>query len=472
MFIIKGVNKDVFYLFLSYQFHDRNEINFLDQKNIVNSAKKIIKKLVDEAYHNGNAFKTSIYNVSLTSGRGWFIYNTLFNTMVRMTDTEYCKLTGKNKIVGKKLKADFVKNGLWCRKGTDEKALYLEIAGKHNENSSVNKPLAFNLTTTTKCNARCPYCYEKGVRMVDFPRDKINKLLDFMESKLEGQNNRSVVINWFGGETLANTIFISEIIEGLKARNIDFSSSIITNGSLISKSMVKKQFLDWKVKDIQITVDGLKETYERTKNYFHSYNFTFESLMDVIGLFADTEIVVHLRLNVCRSNCQEILKLAEYLQSKFAGLKNITYYPAFITGIHDDLTPKEKITFVKQLLTVIKNPLKMNMPSRICSVPQNHPCMVNDPNSYTIDVNGKIYACEHRVGRPEHAIGSLESFDENANKKRAVFKIPDYCHNCVYLPKCCGGCSINDETGDERCMIVKYLIQSYLEIIASNGLQS
>ena len=468
MFIIKGINIDVFYLFLSYKFQDSMEINFFDRKNIVNSAKKIIKNLVSEVCHDGNAFKPSMYNISVPSGNGWLIYNTLFNTMARLNNNEYCKLIGKNKIVGNKLKSDFVKNGLWCSKETDEKALYLEIAGKYNENGSANKPLAFNLTTTTKCNARCPYCYEKGVRMVDFPRKKIYQLLNFIESKLEGRNNRSVVINWFGGETLANTTFISEITEGLKERNINFSSSIITNGSLISKSMVKTQFVDWNVKDIQITIDGLKETYEKTKNYSNSFNFTFESLMDIIGFFTDTKIDVHLRLNVSRANCQEILKLAEYLQNRFSGFKNIVYYPAFITGIHDDLSPDEKNNFVKRLLTVIKNPLKVNMLSRIDSVPQNHPCMVNDPNSYTIDVNGKIYACEHRVGRPEHSIGALESFDDNANNRRAVFEIPDYCHNCVYLPKCCGGCSVNDETGDERCMIVKYLIQSYLEIIASN----
>lgn len=388
--------------------------------------------------------------------------------MARLNEGEYRKLTGKNKSVGNKLKTDFIKNGLWCRKGTNEKNVYLELAGKYNTSLSINKPLAFNLTTTTRCNAKCPYCYEKGVRMVDFPKNKVALLLDFMESKLTDRKSRFLVINWFGGETLANTSFISDITEGLKARNIDFTSSIITNGSLINEYMVKNQFVDWKVKDIQITIDGLKETYEKTKRYPRSLNFTFESLMEVISLFADSEIEVHLRLNVSRSNCQEILKLAEYLQSRFSSLKNITYYPAFITGIHDDLTPDEKINFVKKLLTVIKNPFKVNMFSRIDSVPQSHPCMVNDPGSYTVDVNGNIYACEHRVGRPEHAIGSLENFDEDANKKRAKFEIPEYCHKCVYLPKCCGGCSVNDETGDERCMIVKYLIQSYLEIIAES----
>ncbi|WP_274968178.1 radical SAM/SPASM domain-containing protein [Succinimonas amylolytica] len=468
MFVIKGVNKDVFNLFWSYKFRGGGEINFQDRNSIVNSAKKIIKNLIKEAGSDEGRFKPSMYNICIPSRSDWVVYNTLFNTMVRLNDGEYRKLTGKNKSVGNKLKTDFIKNGLWCRKGTNEKSVYLELAGKYNTSLSINKPLAFNLTTTTKCNAKCPYCYEKGVRMVDFPKNKVTRLLDFMESKLADRKNNFLVVNWFGGETLANTSFISDITEGLKARNIDFSSSIITNGSLINEYMVKKQFVDWKVKDIQITIDGLKETYEKTKRYSKSLSFTFESLMEVIGLFADNEIEVHLRLNVSRSNCQEILKLAEYLQSKFAGLKNITYYPAFITGIRDDLTPDEKSNFVKQLLTVIKNPFKVNILSRIDSVPQSHPCMVNDPGSYTVDVNGNIYACEHRVGRPEYGIGSLENFDEDANRKRANFEIPEYCHKCVYLPKCCGGCSVNDETGDERCMIVKYLIQSYLEIIAES----
>ena len=76
MFIIKGINKDVFYLFLSYKFQDSKEINFFDRKNIVNSAKKIIKNLVSEVCHDGNAFKPSMYNISVPSGNGWLIYNT------------------------------------------------------------------------------------------------------------------------------------------------------------------------------------------------------------------------------------------------------------------------------------------------------------------------------------------------------------------------------------------------------------
>lgn len=468
MYFIKNVNENVLNLFLAYKYRGRRKIDFLDQKSVVRSAKTILKRLFEIAFEDVDKFKLSIFNIYLRSCDGWVVYNTLFNTMARLNRNEYRKLIGRDKKIGKKLKAGFIKSGLWCRKGVNEKSVYLELINKYNANSFINSRVSFNLTTTTKCNARCSYCYEKGVRKLDFPEEKKLQLLDFIESKLKENKTRNVIINWFGGETLLNSSFICDITYGLKLRNIDFSSSIITNGSLINAQMIKEQFANWNVKDVQITIDGLKKTYETTKRYLPSTNFTFESLIDVIGLFADTEIDVHLRMNVCRSNCNEMINLVEFLQTKFSSLKNIVYYPAFITGIHDDLASDEKMAFVKRFLSAIKNPFKVNMLNRIDSVPLTHPCMVNDPNSYTVDVNGMIYSCEHRVGRPEFSIGSLDCLDEKANKVRATINIPTYCHNCVYLPKCCGGCSANDETGDERCMIVRYLIQSYLEIIAEN----
>lgn len=466
MNIIKSGYDNILFLVYGYYYHKTKDFNFYDKK-LINSAKKTLGKIIGDTWMDVSCFTPSKYNIyKRTRNDEWLVYNTLYNTMVRLDDTEYAKLLGRELKVTKVLVTNFVKNGLWIPKKLNEKSVYLSMADTYNKLNLARSHVGFNLTTTLRCNAKCPYCYEKGVRKVNFPKNKVTALLDFMESKVGNREDRQIVLNWFGGEPLINKPFVSAVIEGLKSRNINYSSYIITNGSLINESLVRNEFNDWNVKNVQITIDGLKETYERVKRYAPSQKFTFESLLDVIKLFSGTEIDVHLRLNVSRENRQEMLELAELLQSKFSADENITYYPAFLTGIGDDLSPEEKQAFVKELLLSIKNPRKMNMLGRITQVPLTRPCMVNDPNCYTVDVNGDVYSCEHRVGRKELSIGSLDHFDERVNRKRSKLNIPNYCKKCVFLPKCCGGCCANDETNDERCMIIRYLLSAYLDIIA------
>ncbi len=467
MYILKSGYDNILFLVYGYHYLKTKEFNFHDKKIII-SARKTLGKIIADSGMDIACFKPSKYNIyKRTHNDEWLVYNTLYNTMVRLNDKEYGKLLGKDLKVTKDLVTNLVKNGLWIPKKLNEKSVYLSMAGTYNKLNMATSHIGFNLTTTLRCNAKCPYCYEKGVRKINFPKNKVTALLNFMESRVESRKDRQVVLNWFGGEPLINKPFISAVTEGLKSRNIDYSSYIITNGSLINESLIRNEFNDWNVKNVQITIDGLKETYERViKRYAPSQKFTFESLLDVIKLFSGTGIEVHIRLNVCRENRQEMLQLADLLQLKFSDDRNITYYPAFLTGIGDDLLPEEKQVFVKELLLSIKNPHKMNMLGRITQVPLTRPCMVNDPNSYTVDVNGDVYPCEHRVGRKEHSIGSLDYFDEQVNKRRAKLNIPDYCKKCEFLPKCCGGCCANDETSDERCMIIRYLISAYLDIIA------
>jgi uncharacterized protein len=466
MYILKSGYDNILFLVYGYHYLKTKEFNFHDKK-LISSAKKTLGKIISDYGMDATCFKPSRYNIyKHTHNDEWLVYNTLYNTMARLDDKEYVKMLGKDLKVTKTLLTNLVKNGLWIPKKLNEKSVYLSMAEAYNKQNMATSHIGFNLTTTLRCNAKCPYCYEKGVRKINFPKNKVAALLDFMESRVASRKDRQVVLNWFGGEPLINQPFISALIEGLKSRNIEYSSYIITNGSLINESLVKNEFKAWNVKNVQITIDGLKQTYERIKRFAPSQKFTFESILDVIKLFSGSEIDVHIRLNVCRGNRQEILQLAELLQSKFSADKNITYYPAFLTGIGDDLSPEEKQSFVKELLCSIKNPHKINMLGRLTLVPVTRPCMVNDPNSYTVDVNGDVYPCEHRVGRKEYSIGSLDHFDEQENKKRSKLNIPNYCKKCVFLPKCCGGCCANDETKDERCMIIKYLISAYLDTVA------
>lgn len=104
------------------------------------------------------------------------VYNTLYNAMAKLTPSEFLKLKSKS-YCGHELKQKFLAEGLCVPTAFDEREIYrlwrIE-SHKHRDHLSIN------ITTTLKCNACCPYCYEHGVKHVDFDETKINALIEFI----------------------------------------------------------------------------------------------------------------------------------------------------------------------------------------------------------------------------------------------------------------------------------------------------
>jgi sulfatase maturation enzyme AslB (radical SAM superfamily) len=74
-----------------------------------------------------------------------------------------------------------------------------------------------------------------------------------------------VHFSWFGGEPLFNNEIISYICSELKKNNINYSSSMITNGLLFNKELILKAKDLWRLSHLQITLDGTEYEYEKIK---------------------------------------------------------------------------------------------------------------------------------------------------------------------------------------------------------------
>lgn len=430
---------------------------------IISGNKNIIKFIYSAENYSefSDEVKLSTFNYIQKDKQGYLVYNTLYNSLVRLNSLEYEKLAGKKK-AGRELRKMFMKHGLLIAKELDELKIYNQWSTLQRR---IDRPyVSVNIATTLKCNARCYYCYEKGVRHSDFRERQLPKLIKFLKEQV--RENDTLSLNWFGGEPLMNKKVLNFVSNELKKSGISFYSYIITNGSLINKRMVDTDFVRWNVKDVQITLDGLRETYEKRKAYVEKKRNIFSRILQKIELVAKSGIRVHIRLNVDRTNQMEILALVKLLSNRYGQFKEVTWYPAFLTGISDDLTEEEKISFVKNLFDITQNPAKMNIGRRLYSIPKSRACMRHDPKSFSIDVFGNVYSCEHLVGRKEQAIGTLRAFDNEKNLSRADVALRDECNQCVFLPKCMGGCAANLETNDEPCMIEKYMIQGYLAYLA------
>lgn len=403
--------------------------------------------------------KPSSFNYHVETPKKILVYNTLYNALVKLTPEEFLKLRGK-KPCGKNLRQKFLETGLLVTANSDEQENYRRWrlhARKFNDHLSIN------ITTTLKCNARCPYCYEHGVAHVDFDETKLDALINFIKRH---KKDSPVKLNWFGGEPFLNPKIIDAVTERLGELGFEYYSFAITNGSLITRRMIERDFKRWNLRGVQITLDGTAENYKRQKNYVDGQRQVFKKILNRIEWLASADIHVDIRLNADRENLDDLLNLVYLLQARFDENKHVVYYPAFVTGLKNKLTDAEKISFIKKIFRALANPEKMTINDRLYSLPLNIPCMRNDPQAFSVDVYGRVYNCEHLVGRKEKALGTLKRLPEKNNAARIEEPLRSECAACVFLPKCMSGCASNLRTGDAACMIERYLIQAYLEFMS------
>lgn len=404
-------------------------------------------------------YKNSRFNYIQENEDSVFIYNTLYNSFINLDSQEY-EMYLRKRDVTKEIFTTFVENGLWIEKEVDEYTKYLCWSKTYT--LFKERLLTVTITTTTKCNARCTYCYEKGIKQVDIFEGAEEKIIEFIKEHII-QN--TVQLIWFGGEPLMNTKFMDSLSKRLKEEKIHYTSFIITNGSLLTENIIYDKFKLWNVTNIQVTLDGTKEEYESKKNYLCPQKDNFNTVLYNIRIASTYNVHISIRLNITKDNKIDIINLVKELENLFAKQHNVLFYPAFVTGNKDSFNEEEKIQCIKELLSSITNVRKLTAGTKFYSFPKMNACMNGDPRHFTIDVFGNIYTCEHCVGRNDRAIGNITEriYVKDNRGKNKIFR--EECKNCVFLPKCYGGCEANILTGDSPCMIEKYVIKAYLEIL-------
>ena len=406
-----------------------------------------------------DAYKASAFNYCCKKEEGALIYNTLYNTFARLDEAEYKKYIGSLE-ADRALAEEFVENGLWVEKGLDEKKHYLACARAYT--MSGLRPLSLTITTTLKCNARCPYCYEKGVRQADLYHGAAEDIIKFMKQKTKQD---FLYITWFGGEPLLNMEIMDTLSQRLEEEGYGYSAFIITNGSKIDSQVLEEKLEKWHVQDMQVTLDGTKQKYEERKNYYNKEEGEFYRIIENICGLAKKKISISIRLNIERENMADMVELVKELGIIFANDRNVVFYPAFLTGTGNPLAEEEKIACVKEMLECLHGTEKITASTKFYSLPRPHACMNGDPNSFSIDVDGYLYTCEHQVGKPGYAIGNIRDSYPVCEKRGRAGRIRKECLACVFLPKCFGGCESSYMGGDVPCMIEKYMIKALMELL-------
>ncbi len=305
---------------------------------------------------------------------------------------------------------------------------------------------------TTNCNARCFYCYEDCVAHENMSDETADKLIDFIE---KNHGNKPVRFEWFGGEPLIGISKIDRICKGLKNRNIEFSSTMISNGYLFNEDIAGRIKEDWKLKNVQITLDGTEKVYNEVKAYVNPCESPFKRVLNNIDSLIENGIRVLIRLNLGFHNYEDLLALSDELVEHFksADKKLITIYAATLyqdCGCKPMQYTDEEVAFLHskwlelgehiKRLKVDPNKKEETKRKHFKEFPMPHieftNCMADWTDCVLVTPSGKLSKCEHHLN--DNLVGDLDNgiTDKELLKKFGKHRTFEQCDICPLYPNC------------------------------------
>ncbi|MUN29664.1 radical SAM protein [Sulfolobus metallicus DSM 6482 = JCM 9184] len=303
------------------------------------------------------------------------------------------------------------------------------------------KYLEPTILLTYNCNFDCPYCFQKDYRRKDVVQDKV--IRGFINYIKRNSKGRKVRVSYFGGEPLLQLKKIEDISKEIDSSGLDYSFSVITNGSLLSPSVLDK-LVSLGLTHVQITLDGPREVHDK-RRFFVGGKGSFDLILDHLAYAQDKTNVV-LRINVDYRNVDEIRELLSTLKER--GIIRVRIDPhlvhenIFRNEYWDNLIAKENEGDILAKVWEIAREEGFQVPHEAFRLGI---CVAHVEDDIVVDPYGNVYPCWAFTGNPLYVKGTLnEDGTVKLNGKfsskvaREVWK--GKCDNCPFLPMCMGGC--------------------------------
>lgn len=302
----------------------------------------------------------------------------------------------------------------------------------------------YKVYTTTHCNARCYYCFEKNfTNKKTMSSETAGQLVKYIAENCGGNE---VSIEWFGGEPLVNQKAIDIVCRGLTDAGVSFHSVMISNGYLLNEANIGKAKDLWRIKLVQITLDGTEEIYNRIKDYVDPQGSPFLRVMKNVEALLDAGICVRIAMNVTEENCRDLLLLADQLAEQFGGRKGFqvacaavadtaAYKPGQTVG-----TMTTSNDAVKNFLILQKRLTELGVyyPGKLSVSVRAIACAADNSSAVVVLPDGSLGLCGSiaegetfgSIFSPERDIAMINSW-----KERILLTDP-ICDDCLYYPLC------------------------------------
>lgn len=398
----------------------------------------------------------SIYTFPLSHNGQTYLYNTLSNSLLEV-DNELYDYIAKHKnestpldsTIDEEIVAKLKENLFVTENSKDDFLTYKSIiTALRSKSHSIN----LTITPTMDCCFKCHYCFEKSKRpsyMTEKTMQGITKLIDSIDTM------KHLHITWFGGEPLMAIPEMERLYKKLrrKLKGVKISSSIITTGFHLNKINIQS-LQRLKISQMQITLDGLKDTHNKikfTKFCDDVFSHTLKNL-DLATEIAP-EIHILIRVNLTKTNADEYPELRQMILARYTG-KNLSIMPAFVMDRNDcGRSNNPNVFSAKEYPQYILGLGEKGIDSPQLRYPDMNfnECAMRNPYSFAFDSDGNFYKCWEHIGDQKYALGKINKNGVIENVNETLLNRQMYgadpledpvCRKCPYLPICCGGCPI------------------------------
>ena len=218
-----------------------------------------------------------------------------------------------------------------------------------------------------------------------------------------------------------------------------------SNGYLFDERTVEKAVREWKLRQVQITLDGTEENYNAIKSFRGVSGSPYQKVLHNVSLLLENGVDVKLRLSLTSGNGEDLGRLIDELEDRFGDYgkhikdSNKLYpYIGFVSQEANEtcgwecLSPEQLLEF--QALT---DRIEKIWPSKAAmNGLETTKCMADDDGSVVIMPDGSLQKCENIADG--NTFGSIYSEDQDQSK-RLKYKEKyefDRCRDCPLYPVC------------------------------------
>lgn len=401
----------------------------------------------------------SYYNLTADYPDGTLVWNAFSDGTAFLNPEEADDLRrwkGGPRTSASKLARAFAALGFLTPEGTNER----EVA-KHQiyEHSLVRGDLInVVILPTQDCNARCFYCFEQTEAHEKMSEETIRETVAYLSRVLTPE--KQVVFQWFGGEPLYAPDIIEKIIRGVDEAfqgKLDFTSKIVTNGSLIDERILELFLHSWRVKKVQLTIDGYREEHDRRKSYADGRKDAYHALLKTIRTLLENDIFVVCRINLDKDNISQLDDILNDLEP-FNGYDQFFIHPSTLRKAQADHNagqpdiedhyygPDSFHEFYKTVLDKMFAHGIYKSPYNILPMRCRNNCYACSSNAVLINAQGGLFRCEQFSLAAENQIGTVATgiiMNDAYFEWDKIGGIDRSCSDCRFLPVCNGGCRYN-----------------------------
>lgn len=313
----------------------------------------------------------------------------------------------------------------------------------YNMTNYADETLGLTITPTMKCNFKCTYCCEcDDMKINDMPMETAEGIIQWVRKLVEVHRYKRIEVQYFGGEpTLKRDVF-TYLAKNMKELSQEFGfflkSYVVTNG-YFEKELIDNM-LDWGIKNIQFTIDGLSKSQNQRKP-LASGGETFDVVYNnflYCARMAERFEEINLRVNIDESNIDDIIPLIDKVKGDLGDVSLITID---LNETNWRGRKDSEYTEIRKFI-VETNKYAIDLGFKY-DFHQGHfdSCNYSKINNIVIGADGNVYKCLMMVNEDAFKVSNIKDYYNSLEMIEFTgYEVDESCFECKYCPICFGGC--------------------------------